>query len=175
MLKPVAALCISLLSVTGSFAQEKDPTKEFLDNALLVNINARIMAKNMQSAWNFTSSQLRIPGQPMVVQLNGRNLNVHIVFTPYKGEQDKQILLIAQGQIWIQEEGGAGKYLTSLKSIPVTVGEKFQFYPLGVGDTEAYNIQLEIEILYYRDLVKNNDSPTPKPDPVTPKPDKSAP
>jgi hypothetical protein len=152
--------------MTSAFAQqENEQMQQLLDKALLININVKIVTENEKAGMSFQAVKLTIPGKPVVVQLKGKNINVTLMFTPYTEEKDKQVLLVVQGQTWLQEAAtGQGKYLTSLKSIPVNFGEKIRFYPLGVGETGAFNIQLEIEIFYYKDYIKKNEKPLPKDD-----------
>jgi hypothetical protein len=153
----------TLVSLVFGVCQQKDDTQELLDKALLININAKIMTENGRAAWSFQFSRFTIPGTPVGIELNGNNINLKFVFTPYQEEKEVQLLLLAQSQIWLNEAGsGTGKYLTSLKSIPVKLGEKIEYYPLGVGDSSSYNIQLDIEVVSYKDLMKKEENPLPK-------------
>ena len=95
-------------------------------------------------------------------RLVGENIRIDVVFTPYQ-EEDGNLLLVAQGQVWYSEVSEVSKvktrYLTSIQSLPVSLGEKVLFFPLGVSNEEAgtktLNIQLEVEIFPYRELLDN--------------------
>lgn len=149
------AFLFGMVLVSGVFAQEED-LSQMLDKALVLNINTKLVSEANKVNWSFSVTKITIPGKPVAVQLNGKNLKVYINFTPYKEEKEQKAILVAQGQIWLQETStGEGKYLTTLKTIPVAIGEKIKYYPLGVGDSSEYTIELEIEIIPYSDLKKS--------------------
>jgi hypothetical protein len=98
---------------------------------------------------------------------------VTIGLTPYRNDKTSDtVVLVVQGEVWITESPGKqAKYLASLKSINVTLGEKINLYPLGVADTkdEKYNIELGIQIISYKDTLEKNKTED-KPDTVEEKP-----
>ncbi|GAH77379.1 unnamed protein product, partial [marine sediment metagenome] len=86
----------------------------------------------------------------------GKDLRIDVVFTPYQ-EEDGKLLLVAQGQVWLMEAPEKEtRYISSFKSIPISLGEKVLFFPLGfsreITRKESFTIQLEIEVLAYKDL-----------------------
>lgn len=123
-----------------------------LEQALNVNIAARVSEAGENAVWNVESTELTVPGKSISVRLVGSNIVIVAQFTPYIGEGDSLILL-AQGQVWISSPAEESmKYLATLKSIPITLGERVLFFPLGVKSLEQksgnmYNIELEIKIL----------------------------
>jgi len=133
--------------------------KALLDNALEVRISARILPANAvanaeKEAWTAESTRLTIPGRSVKVRLEGDNVQIYLVCTPYK-QENGDVLLLSQGQVWFTEppEKNA-KYFSTFYSIPVSYGEKVLYFPLGVSDADAqdqgyFNIELEIVIVPY--------------------------
>jgi hypothetical protein len=117
-----------------------------------INIAARVSEAGEKAIWTVESSELTIPGRSVNVKLVGKNILVVASFTPYLKESG-EIILVAQGQVWISSPvADEIKYLTTLKNIPITLGEKVLFFPLGVRNLEQegknlYNIELEIRVL----------------------------
>lgn len=133
----------------------KQPDEAFfnlLQQVLDVNIAARVSEAGEKAIWTVESSELTIPGRSVNVKLVGKNILVVASFTPYLKESG-EIILVAQGQVWISSPvADEIKYLTTLKNIPITLGEKVLFFPLGVRNLEQegknlYNIELEIRVL----------------------------
>jgi hypothetical protein len=126
-----------------------------LDNALEVRISARILPADAEKeAWTAESTRLTIPGRSVKVRLEGDNVEIYLVCTPYV-QENGEVLLLSQGQVWFTEppEKNA-KYFSTFYSIPVTYGEKVLFFPLGMSETAAkdpgyFNIELEIVIVPY--------------------------
>ncbi len=130
--------------------------KKILDNALMIKIEARLLPDGKKAIWNQKSEELTIPGRSVAVKLVGENLTIYAIFTPYKMENGN-LLLVAQGQVWLTEEPQKEiKYLTTFKSIPISLGEKIVFFPLGfpkenkLASKKYFNIELEIQIVPYR-------------------------
>ncbi|GAB4371633.1 MAG: hypothetical protein Kow009_07870 [Spirochaetales bacterium] len=133
----------------------RQPDAQFfslLQQVLDVNIAARVSEAGEKAIWTVENSELTVPGRSVNVKLVGKNLLVVASFTPYVKEND-EIILVAQGQVWISSPvEDEMKYLTTLKNIPITLGEKVLFFPLGVRSLEQegknlYNIELEIRVL----------------------------
>ena len=131
------------------------PGEEFfreLKQVLSMNIEARISEFGEDAVWKVESSKHTIPGRSVSVKLVGENIVVLADFTPYV-DTDSSIVLVAQAHVWISPQGGKPlEHFTALKSLPVRMGEKVLFFPLGVTSLEAnsdntYNIVLEIHVL----------------------------
>jgi hypothetical protein len=126
-----------------------------LDNALEVRISARILpAEAEKEPWTAESTRLTIPGRSVKVRLEGDNVQIYLVCTPYV-QDNGEVLLFSQGQVWFTEppEKNA-KYYSTYYSIPVSYGEKVLYFPLGMSDAAAkdqgyFNIELEITIVPY--------------------------
>jgi hypothetical protein len=129
--------------------------KALLDNALEVRIAARILpAEATKESWTAESTRLTIPGRSVKVRLEGENVQIYLVCTPYR-QENGDMLLVSQGQVWFtQPPEKTAKYFSTFSSIPVSYGEKVLFFPLGMSETATqdpgyFNIELEIVIVPY--------------------------
>jgi hypothetical protein len=125
-----------------------------LEQVLNLTIAARVSEAGENAVWNVESTECTVSGRSVSIKLLGSNIVIVAEFTPYVGENNS-IVLVAQGQVWISSAAESPlKYLSTLKSIPVNMGERVLFFPLGVKTLEAttdntYDIELEIKILPY--------------------------
>jgi hypothetical protein len=136
---------------------EDEDLESLIDRALQLQITAKVLPPDKQPVWNSQSKKVTIPGRSVAVRLLGDNLRIDVIFTPYQ-EESGNLLLVAQGQVWFSEAPEAKTtYLTTIQSIPVSWGEKVLFFPLGfssdIAKVPTFNIQLEVEIYPYRDLI----------------------
>lgn len=152
------------LAVAGAHAQEtavdpKEALQQLLSKALSVTISARVLPSDTQGEtpiWNAESTKLTIPGRSIKVRLDGDNVRIYLLCTPYL-QEDGEVLLVAQGQVWLTEPTDREvKYSSTFYSIPLSFGEKVLFFPLGLSSAEAqsrdyYNIELEIKIVPYEE------------------------
>jgi len=151
-------LALSVLMLAGlaayGYALDLEQALALLkDKALAVHITARVTENGKQTIWNMDLSEVTIFGRAVTVKLNGSNIVVVATFTPYR-ERSNSVLLVAQGQTWITSPVDKQvKYATSFRSLPIDMGEKVLFYPLGLNvQTEKYgniNIELEIRVVPY--------------------------
>jgi hypothetical protein len=165
MRRVALALVLLPLALGWAAAQEldfeelfNDPKLESLiDQALQLNITAKVLPPGEAVAWNSASRKVTLPGRSVAVRLVGQNIRIDVVFTPYQKENGA-VLLVAQGQVWLSEAPEKKtRYLTTIQSIPVSWGEKVLFFPLGLSselpaDQKTFAIQLEVEILPYKEL-----------------------
>ncbi len=153
------ALALGRASGQGQDASPdpKDALNELLSRALSVTISARMLppdAVREAPAWNPESTKLTIPGQPIRVRLEGENVRIFLVCTPYLREGG-EVLLLAQGQVWLSESPDKdARYYSSFYSIPVSYGEKVLYFPLGIDGRQPapgghFNIEVEIKIVPY--------------------------
>jgi hypothetical protein len=151
-----------LMLVAAAFAARaedlniSEALKSLLDNALEVKISARIFpADAEQEPWTAESTRLTIPGRAVKVRLEGDNVQIYLICTPYV-QENGEVLLLSQGQVWFTEPPEKeAKYFSTFYSIPVAYGEKVLYFPLGVSDAAAkgpgyFNIELEIVIVPYQ-------------------------
>lgn len=134
----------------------KEALRALLANALEVHVSARVLPADEKPIWNVESTKLTLPGRPIKVRLDGDNLRIYLICTPYVKDSG-EVLLLAQGQVWLsQPPEKEVKYFNTFYSIPVTFGEKVLFFPLGLssgepggGQDDFFNIELEIKIVPY--------------------------
>jgi hypothetical protein len=166
MIQRILVVLLLALGLVSLGAQDNDLERFFkdedldslIDEALQLQITAKVLPPDQQPVWNSQSKKLTIPGRSVAVRLVGDNIRIDVVFTPYQ-EESGTLLLVAQGQVWFSEAPNAKTtYLTTIQSIPVSWGEKILFFPLGFSseftDASTFNIQLEVEIYPYRDLFR---------------------
>ncbi len=135
----------------------KEALQELLSKALTVTVSARILPPDQQEEtpiWNAESTKLTIPGRSIKVRLDGDNVRIYLICTPYL-QDNGEVLLLAQGQVWFTEpQDNENRYVSTFYSIPVSYGEKVLFFPLGVSSADQQekkhlNIELEIKIVPY--------------------------
>jgi hypothetical protein len=152
------------LAVAQSPAQEteidpKEALRQLLSTALSVTIKARVVqsadgTEEEAPIWNPEVTKLTIPGRSIKVRLDGDDVRIYLIVTPYV-QDDGEVLLLAQGQVWLTEPTvKESMYSNTFYTIPVTFGEPVLFFPLGLSDEETQeksfvNIELEIRIVPY--------------------------
>lgn len=153
----VAAACMLMAVPKAAYATDlaeelQNTLNLILDKALSVHITARITEGERETVWNMELTRVTISGRAVAVRLEGSNLVVNVEFTPYR-EEDDSILLVAQGQTWLSDDGEESViYHPTFQSLPVSLGEPVVFFPLGTEDDGepvpigSFNIELEIRI-----------------------------
>ncbi|HUX22305.1 MAG TPA: hypothetical protein VMW69_13770 [Spirochaetia bacterium] len=160
MFKFVPPVLLLLLSHAPFLAAdgETNPLDLLKGEALAVNIVARVMESGHVSVWNMESRKITISGRGVQIRLEGDNVLVLAHLIPYLND-DNSILLVALGQVWAPAADRKGyKYYSTMKSLPVTAGEKVFFFPFGMAvDQKAnvYTIELEIQVVPYSTSQKN--------------------
>ena len=133
----------------------KEALQALLSNALQVTIAARVLPADKEPIWNAESTKLTLPGRSIRVRMDGENVRIYLVCTPYMQESGN-LLLLAQGQVWFSEPTEKEvTYSSTFSSIPVSFGEKVLFFPLGFSSEEArqkgvVNVEVEINIVPYK-------------------------
>jgi hypothetical protein len=155
-MKKVYIVLFMLFLCFSGFGQDlniNDVLQALLDQALEINVAARVYLPNQEPMLCVENSTLTtIPGRSVAVTIQGGNLIIKAVLTPYKSETN-ELILVAQGQVWLNDNKieNAVQYLSSFESIPVNLGETIRFFPLGVSEeianTEYLNIELAIQIV----------------------------
>lgn len=156
--RPIIGLLLVLSASVVSAVELDDIVQALLDQALTVNITARVVEQDQETVQIYQLTRVTISGRAVRLRLEGGNITVIAEFTPYEDEQG--ILLVAEGQILLRTpEDEEVKYVTSMRSVPLAVGEKVVFYPLGKSsfdmDVESdqsgpLNIELEVDIAPYQ-------------------------
>ncbi len=144
---PLLALC----AIARITAQEPGSLVNALkDKALVLDIVARIVEREDKEVWNSISSRVTIPGRSISLKLVGINVVVTAQFTPYKREDGRHVL-VAQGQVWASSKEAGMQYQTTIQTIPIDLGERIYFFPLGpLTSTGDPRIEIQIELKSYR-------------------------
>jgi len=121
-------------------SSEVEVTPGFRRQALVLDIEARVLEGEQTVVWNEVNRKVSIPGVPVGIQLEGSNIVVVVQFTPYVRRDGN--VLVAQGQIWIADQEKGVTYYTSIQTIPMELGEPIYFYPL--GSSKYLNPSIEI-------------------------------
>jgi hypothetical protein len=122
----------------------------FKDQAVVLDINARVIEQNQTVIWNESHQKITIPGRSVGLKLVGANVVVAVQFTPYL-RRNGQNLLVAQGQIWMDVPNQGISYHTSIQTIPLEFGEPIYFFPLGSAtETDAACIEVMLTMNRYR-------------------------
>ncbi len=149
----------------GAQALEQDEIETLLEelkqHALTLNIDARIRGAEDTTVWNMELSRVTISGKAVRVRLEGENITVEAVFTPYRAGGDS-LLLLAEGTTWV-DDGQATNKATTFQSLPLQLGESVFFYPLGDEplhvdieiDRVVLNLELEIQVVPYSEDSSN--------------------
>ena len=153
---PVTALLIvSAAGLAGAQAPPQSMIESALrsvrDDQLEIKVGLSLTQTEPFTNWNTQQSELTIPGRAVNVEVNGSNLRIRAVFTPYLGE-DGELELVAQGQVWLDDGPEAPtRYVATYRSVPLSLGEKLLFFPLGVaeGVADEVTLKLEVEIVRY--------------------------
>jgi hypothetical protein len=156
--KVIIILILFLFVGFGAFSDEISELLELLeDNVFSVNIVGRIYGNGNVSSWNVEVTKYTISGKKVSVKLKGKNLKIIADITPYADE--KGILLLAQGQVWITSPGEETlQYTSTMKSLPIQFGDKVYFYPLGLNqdkNQKMFILELEIQVLPYKNIAQN--------------------
>jgi hypothetical protein len=106
-----------------------EAVRGFRRRAVIVDIDARVLEDKQVVIWNETHRRVTIPGNPVGLKLVGANIVVAVQFTPYIRRSGN--VLVAQGQIWVNDPDKGMSYYTSIQTIPMEFGEPIYFFPLG--------------------------------------------
>jgi hypothetical protein len=144
------ALCMTgillFLCLSNVAAQEDASSKEMLpglqDQAVVLDINARVVEQNKVETWNEAHQRVTLPGRPVDIKLVGANVIVAVQFIPYI-RRTGQNVLVAQGQIWVDVPGKGIRYQTTMQTIPLEFEEPVYFFPLGLTE-QADDVRIEI-------------------------------
>lgn len=151
-----------ILGQLSLFASDLDDAVNYLKNQnLVVSLSTRIIESEDETVWHIENSEITQSGQSVYLKMTGENLVVFAQITPYI-QDDETLLLVAKGEVFISSIEEGTKYYSTLKSLPITLGEKVFFFPLGMAvDSERnlYYIELEIEIKQQELVDENGATP----------------
>lgn len=148
----ITVISLLFIAFNSLSAQTGDLNYNYIEGKeLSINITTRILGEENETIWHMDSSKVTISGEALKVKLSGENLVVVANITPYVNE-DNTIFLVAKGEIFLSDTDDSEevKYYTTLKSLPVDVGEKVIFFPLGMAydsNSNFYSMEMEIQVL----------------------------
>ncbi|MFP4375984.1 MAG: hypothetical protein ACLFP4_02970 [Spirochaetales bacterium] len=152
-----ASLLFFMSAATAATVELEDVLQALLDQALTVQITARVTENGEETVQSYDLTRVTISGRAVRLRLEGGNLTIIAEFTPFEDEEG--ILLVAEGRIFLRtEESEEVQYRTSLRSIPLSLGESVVFYPLGKStfdmdleteQSDDLNVELEVEVRPY--------------------------
>jgi hypothetical protein len=142
----------SLLVLTAGTVYPQEPSLEELlpglkEQAMVMDIVARVVERNQHVVWNSVNSRVTIPGRPVGLKLVGANIVVAVQFIPYL-RRNGQNVLVAQGQIWINVPEEGMRYHTTMQTIPLEFGEEIFFFPLGSVDSQD-DARIEVKLVLH--------------------------
>ena len=155
----VLPLFLLLILPAAAEADEISDLIELMrENLYSVNIVGRMYQEGEVSSWTVDVSKYTISGRKVTVKLQGDNLEVIAEVTPYVDKEG--VLLLAQGQVWANVDNNKRvHYSSTMKSLPVQLGDKIFFYPLGINsdpDSEMFILELEFQVLPYQNIAKSD-------------------
>ena len=148
----LSVISLFLLVTFNLTAQTDGFDYKFIEGKQLsINMTTRILGEENETIWHMDSSNVTVSGEAVKVKLTGENLVLIANITPYVNE-DNTIFLVAKGEIFLSDSADSEevKYYTTLKSLPVVVGEKVVFFPLGMAydsNSNFYSMEMEIQVL----------------------------
>ena len=142
-------LAAVIFTIGGMGLAAQEPTLEEIpglrERAVVMRIISRIVEQDQQVAWNSENTRVTLPGRPVGLRMVGSNLIVAVQFTPFL-RPNGQHILVAQGQIWINDPDEGIRYHVTMQTIPLYFTEQVYFFPLGSMSDDAHiEIQLVLE------------------------------
>ncbi|MDR2134086.1 MAG: hypothetical protein LBP27_03180 [Treponema sp.] len=147
---------VLVIAAGGALEAEEPGLEELLpalkDQAVVLDITARVLEQNQLEVWNEGCRKVTIPGRPVRINLVGANVVVAVQFTPYLRRRGHNFL-VAQGQIWVDIPDQGIRYQTTIQTIPLDFGEPIYFFPLGSADEnrDTARIEMTLTMKPYRD------------------------
>jgi hypothetical protein len=115
----------------------------FRRQALTLDINARVL-EDEEIIWDESHQKVAIPGSPVGIRLVGSNIVVAVQFTPFIRHHGN--VMVAQGQIWINDSERGISYYTSIQTIPMEFNEPIYFFPLGTSPQLNSSIEIMLTV-----------------------------
>jgi len=155
-----ASALLILTAVISVEAQERpvgnrDLNPEIRRRALLLDISTRVIEGEHNEVWAQSLQKIAIPGNPVSIKMVGSNIVVAVQFTPFIRRGGS--VLVAQGQIWINDPEKGMSYYTSIQTIPLEFNEPIYFFPLGAAPELGSSIEIIITVKRYNESVITNN------------------
>ena len=156
MKRLLSVISLILLFSADIFCQTGGLDLSYIENKQFsVNLRTKILGEQNETIWHMDSSKITLSGEAVSVKLSGDNLVVIANITPYLNS-DNSLFLVAKGEIFLTDSADSEevKYYTTLKSLPVSIGETVVFFPLGMAydsNSNFYSMEMEIQVLPVED------------------------
>ncbi len=117
-----------------------------------ININLKILDDQKKLLVNSKWNMVTMSGRPVALKVKGNNLYITADLTPYYVDK-KSLILLTRGNVKLDPVNSeVSKYYSTVNSLPIKLGEKALFFPLGLLNEKMENISscvLEIEVQPY--------------------------
>jgi len=123
-------------------------TPEFRKQTLILDIEAKAL-ENEEVIWEQSNQKVTIPGTPVGIRLVGSNIIVAVQFTPFIRRSGS--VMVAQGQIWINDPEKGVCYYTSIQTIPMEFNEPIYFFPLGTSSQSNSSLEIKLTVKPYKE------------------------
>lgn len=111
----------------------------------LISISLRIADNSDNVLLNSSWSRFTLSGKPLALNLKANNLAIIATFIPYYVDEDS-VMLLVHGKVIIRPvQYAEGRYYSTVDSLPLKIGEKALFFPLGMT-SENGNVSCVLEI-----------------------------
>ena len=159
---------VSVSEAEKSSTDESKPDKKICatnsERFYQIKINLKILDDGKKELVNTDWNLATFSGKPVSINLKGNNLFIKADMTPYYSDK-KSILLLTQANVRLKPtDSEVSKFYSTVNSLPIKLGEKALFFPLGLLDEKMENISscvLEIEVQPY-DNIENIKGPGSK-------------
>jgi len=137
-----------IFSASINIEAQEQQASAVRSGSLVLNIDARVLDDEQVMIWNEITRKITIPGNPVGIQLVGSNIVVSVLFTPFIRREGGNVL-VAQGQIWINDSERGISYHTSIQTIPMDFSEPIYFFPLGTSQQISSTIEIILTVNPY--------------------------
>ena len=143
------ALGLLLLSAANLASQEEQKSEAATsENNYIVLVTTRILEGGQLPVLETSARQRANFGHTASFKMVGSNIVILSHFTPLQIIETQSYALLAQGEIWLADNKGNVRYFSSIRTIPMNIGEPVLFFPLGQKISSAdQGIEIKIEIL----------------------------
>ena len=149
MLKGLSAVCLSMLALVPAFSQDREDVSNPAEQAYVLSVTLKVLDRDAVVTATNQARKVTFSGKPIGIKIDGRTIQGVVVFTVY-AEKNRPKVLLTQAQLLVKEDQSKeGKWVTILKSIPFTLDEKVEFYPLGKDNFSANNLLFELQVGLY--------------------------
>jgi hypothetical protein len=148
-----------ILSRKSETAVSTKSDSQYTAGVYVIKVNLKIIDDEENELVNSKWKIATVSGKAVVIHVKGNNLIIKADLTPYYVDNNSLLLLTRGNVMLMPTDSEASKYYSTVNSLPVKLGEKALFFPLGLLNEKMENISscvLEIEVQPY----DNTDSIT---------------